>query len=145
MFGFAPTDGGEHVMEQVKNSAGPMGLKLAYKLPVHHMLADDGQPLELPRFEITGETEISISDIDSASDETTDISVACQWLSDYLGQEQPAQSAQVKRDAKQFGDIKEHTLKRAMKRLGVVVYSHSEPGKPHMTRWSLPGYGQWKK
>jgi hypothetical protein len=143
VFGFAPTDGGEHVMEQVKNSAGPMGLKLSYKLPVWHMLADDGQPLELPRFEITGETEISISDIDTVSDETTNISVACQWLSDYLQQEQPASSAQVKRDAKQFGDIKEHTLKRAMKRLGVTVRSYSEPDKPHMTKWSLPGYGEW--
>jgi hypothetical protein len=143
VFGFAPTDGGDHVLEQVKNSAGPMGLKLCYHLPVQHLLADDGQPMDLPRFDIVGETEISISDINPNDDETTDVSVAAQWLRDYLQQEQPAPSAQIKRDAKQHGDIKEHTLKRAMKRLGVKVYSRSEPGKPHTTVWCLPGYGDW--
>ena len=145
VFGFAPTDGGEHVMEQVKNSAGPMGLKLAYKLPIWHLSADDGQPLELPRFEITGETEVSISDIDVTSNETTGIAVACQWLSDYLEQEQPVMSSQVKRDAKQYGDISESTLNRARKRLGVQIRSHSEPGKPHTTVWTLPGFGEWDK
>jgi hypothetical protein len=138
VFGFAPTDAGEHVMEQVKNSAGPTGLKLAYKLPVQRFTADDGQTAELPCFDIIGPTEISISDIDSTSDETTGISVACQWLSDYLQREQPAPSAQCKRDAKCHGDISERMLIRAMKRLGVVVASRSYSDKPHTTVWSLP-------
>jgi hypothetical protein len=143
VFGFAPTDGGEHVMQQVKNSAGPTGLKLSYTLPIEYLLADDGQPIELPRFNITGPTEIGIEDIDSNDNETTGISVACQWLNDYLQQEQPAQSSQVKRDAKQFGDIGEKMISRAAKRVGVVIKSQSMPGKPHTTVWSLPGYGDW--
>lgn len=138
VFGFAPTEGGNHVMEQVKNSAGPMGLKLCYQLPIQNLMADDGQPMELPRFEIIGETEVSISDL--ANDgETTGIAVACEWLNLYLLENQPAPSAQVKRDAKQYGDIGDKMIGRAAKRLGVIVKPRSEPEKPHTTIWCLPG------
>jgi len=114
-------------------------LKLSYRLPVQHLIADDGQPMELPRFEITGETEISISDITASETETTGIAVACQWLNMYLLENQPAPSAQCKRDAKQHGDISERMIIRAMRRLKVVVKPHSEPGKPYTTIWCLPG------
>jgi hypothetical protein len=140
VFGFAPTEGGEHVLEQVKNSAGPMGLKLCYQLAISHLVADDGQEIQLPRFEILGETEVSISDIDAGSNETTGIAVACQWLRDYLEVEQPAPSRQVKNDAKLHGDIGERMIIRAMRRLNVQISTRSEPGKPHVTVWCLPEY-----
>lgn len=140
VFGFAPTDSGEHVIEQVKNSAGPVGLKLAYQLPVEYATADDGQPLKVVKFDIIGPTEISIADINPNDDETTDIGVAVDWLKMYLLENQPAASAQCKRDAKAHGDIKEWTLKRAMKRLKVVVTSRAQPDKPRTTVWCLPDY-----
>lgn len=140
VFGFAPIEDGNHVFEQVKNSAGEVGLKLQYKLPISYLTADDGQPIDLPRFEITGETEISIADINPNSDETTDISTAKDWLKMYLLENQPASSALIKLDAKRHGDIQPWTLKRAMKELRVKVYSRSEPGKPHTTVWTLPDY-----
>lgn len=137
VFGFAPTDDGENILEQVKNSAGPVDLKLTYSLPIEYIETDDGELIELPRFEITGTTEVSIADI-GQDGETTGISVACQWLSDYLNEHQPAPSAQVKRDAKNDGDIGERMLQRAARRLKVIVKSFSEPGKPHKTVWCLP-------
>jgi len=140
VFGFAPTDSGEHVFEQVKNSAGQNGLRLTYQLPIKQLTNEQGQLFELPRFEIIGPSEISIADINPNDDSTTDIGTATQWLQMYLLEHQPAPSAQVKRDAKQHGDIKEWTLKRAMKRLGVRVFTRSEPGKPHTTVWALPGF-----
>lgn len=140
VFGFAPLEDGNHVFEQVKNSAGPMGLKLGYKLSVAHTTADDGQPIELPCFEITGETDVSIADINPNSDETTDIGQAKNWLKMYLMENQPAPSAQTKVDAKRNGDIQPWTLKRAMKELRVQVFSRAEPGKPHTTVWALPDY-----
>lgn len=137
VIGFAPITGGEHVVEQVKNSAGPTDLRLGYHMPVDRIELDTGV-LELPRFEITGPTETSIIDIDSNNDETTDIAVACRWLEDYLNENPDTPSAQVKRDAKNNGDIKEHTLKRAKNKLDVRVTTTSAPGKPHMTVWNLP-------
>lgn len=140
VFGFAPIEDGNHVLEQVKNSAGEVGLKLNYQLPISYLMADDGQPIDLPRFEITGETEVSIADINTTSDETTDIGVAKDWLKMYLLENQPMGSAQIKADAKKHGDVQPWTLKRAMKELGVNVFSRSEPGKPHTTVWALPDY-----
>lgn len=138
VFGFAPTGDGEHILEQVKNNAGLVGLKLKYELPIDYGFADDGQAIELPRFEITGETEVSIVDINPNSDETTDIGQAKEWLKMYLLENQPMPSAQVKLDAKKFGDIQPWTLKRAMKEMRVVVTSRSEPGKTRTTVWALP-------
>lgn len=140
VFGFAPLEDGNHVLEQVKNSAGVVGLKLNYQLPISYLTADDGQPIDLPRFEITGETEISISDINPSGDETTDIGQAKEWLKMYLLENQPMGSSQIKLDAKKSGDIMPWTLKRAMKELKVKVFSQSTPGKPRMTVWALPDF-----
>jgi hypothetical protein len=139
VFGFAPVDSGAHVMEQVKNSAGPNGLKLEYHLPVEYLLADDGLSLELPRFEIRGTTEIGISDIDASRDESTGIALACQWLHMYLEENPNTPSSIVKRDAKQHGDIGERMIVRASQRIGVIVRPVSLPGKPYTTVWCLPG------
>lgn len=139
VFGFAPMDLGAHVMEQVKNSAGPAGLKLEYHLPIEYLTADDGLAIELPRFEIRGETEISITDIDASRDESTGIALACQWLHMYLEENPNTPSATVKRDAKQHGDIGERMIVRACQRIGVVVRPVSLPGKPYTTVWCLPG------
>lgn len=140
VFGFAPMEEGAHVVEQVKNSAGAVGLRLEYRLPIQYLTADDGQLIELPAFQIIGPTDISIADINPNSNETTDIAVAKQWLLEYLLTEQPARSSEIKRVAKTDGDIEPWTLKRAMKELKVRVSTRSMPGKPRITVWTLPDY-----
>lgn len=136
VFGFAPINDTEHVMQQVKNSAGQMGLKLAYHLPIEFLTADDGLPIDLPRFEITGETDVGIEDIADET-ETTKLDVAIDWLRMYLLENQPAPSGQVKKDAHNNGDIKERTLFRASQRLGVIIRS-VRGAKVHQTVWELP-------
>jgi hypothetical protein len=68
---------------------------------------------------------------------TTNISVACQWLADYLQEYGSTPSSQV-RAAAALSNISEGCLKRAAKKIGVVVASKSYPGKPHTTVWQLP-------
>lgn len=138
VFGFAPIpNSADFVFEQVKNSAGPTGLKLAYRLPIRHLVADDGQEIELPCFDITGPSEVGIADIASESDETTPLNVAMEWLRMYLLENQPAPSGEVKKEARINGDIKDRTLKRAAQRLG-VVYSTVRGERAHQTIWRLP-------
>lgn len=140
VFGFASIEGGEHVMQQAKNSAGPNDLKLSYHLPVEYVQTDDGQSIDLPRFEIKGETEVSISDIGGDSDDkdATTASADVDWLRQYLLIEQPAASSQVKQDARQQADISESRLHRARKRLRVRIINDPRPNKPHQTSWRLP-------
>ncbi len=115
----------------------PVDLKLSYTLPIEYIETDEGELIELPRFEIMGPTEISIADIGQEG-ETTGISVACQWLSNYLQENEPAPSAQVKRDAKNDGDIGERmpaACGQATQGGGQLVL---RTGKPHKTVWCLP-------
>jgi hypothetical protein len=143
-FGFSPVPGGgEHILEQVKNSAGPCDLKLEYRLPIGCITSSDGQPIELPVFNIIGETEMSISDISADGDETSGIAVACEWLKMYLLENQPAPSADVKRDAKKYGDIGDRMVIRAAKRMGIVIKTQSRPDKPYTTVWQLKDYVDW--
>lgn len=138
VFGFAPFEGGAHVLEQVKNSAGPTGLKLEYHLPIEYTADEEGVPFELPRFEIKGTTTISIGDIDEARDELTGIAFASEWLNDYLMENQPAPVWQVQKDAKAAGAINnDKMLSRASKRLGVVSRSQPVKDKPNQHVWML--------
>jgi hypothetical protein len=142
IFGFATVGDGSNVMEQVKNSAGPTGLKLEYHLPIERGLADDGQYYELPRFEIRGETELSITDLGSERDDedATTSSADVVWLKNYLQIEQPAPSKRVKDDALKSADISPARLHKARKKLRVQIISTPKPDAPHTTAWCLPGY-----
>jgi len=142
VFGFAPVGDGTHVLEQVKNSAGPTDLRLAYHLPVTELQTDDGQFTELPRFEIIGPSSLSIADLggDSEDQDVVTGNADVEWLRRYLEIEQPAPSARVKQDAKAQADISESRLHRARKRLRVKIINRPEPGKPHQTAWCLPDY-----
>jgi hypothetical protein len=142
IFGFAAVGDGSNVMEQVKNSAGASGLKLEYRLPIERGLADDGQYYELPRFEIKGETELSIIDLGSERDDedATTSSADVEWLRNYLQIEQPAPSKRVKDDALKSADISPSRLHKARKKLRVQIISTPKPEAPHTTAWCLPGY-----
>jgi hypothetical protein len=148
VFGFAPFEGGAHVMEQVKNSAGPTGLKLEYFLPIEYTQDQDGVPFELPKFEIKGTTTVSISDIDESRDELSGIAFTAEWLVDYLMENQPMPVSIIQRDAKAAGVVNnDKMLSRASKRVGVVSRSQPVKDKPNQHVWMLPefakGYKKW--
>jgi hypothetical protein len=150
VFGFAPGEAGVHILEQVKNSAGPTGLKLEYHLPIEYLPDEDGLVFELPRFEIRGETEVSISDVNQETGELTGIAFASEWLSDYLMENQPAPVWQVQKDAKSAGAINnDKMLSRASKRIGVVSKSQPVKDKPNQHVWMLPEFAKdwqrWKR
>lgn len=143
VFGFAPFESGAHVMEQVKNSAGPTDLKLEYHLPIQYTSDDEGVPFELPKFEIKGNTTVSISDIDEARDELTGIAFTAQWLNDYLMENQPAPVWAIQKDAKSAGVVNnDKMLSRASKRVGVVSRSQPVKDKPNQHVWMLPEYAE---
>jgi hypothetical protein len=143
VFGFAPFENGAHVMEQVKNSAGPTGLKLEYFLPIQYTQDQDGVPFELPKFEIKGTTTISISDIDESRDELTGIAFTAEWLTDYLMENQPAPVWQVQKDAKAASVINnDKMLSRAKARAGVVSRSQPVKDKPNQHVWMLPEFAK---
>lgn len=146
VFGFAPFEGGAHVMEQVKNSAGPVDLKLEYHLPIQYTTDDEGVPFELPKFEIKGNTTVSISDIDEARDELTGIAFTAQWLTDYLMENQPSPVWAIQKDAKAAGVVNnDKMLSRASKRVGVVSRSQPVADKPNQHVWMLPEFAEGYK
>lgn len=147
VFGFAPGEGGAHILEQVKNSAGPTGLKLEYHLPIEYIPDEDGLTFELPRFEIRGETEVSIADVNQETGELTGIAFASEWLTYYLMENQPAPVWQVQKDAKSAGAINnDKMLSRASKRIGVVSKSQPVKDKPNQHVWMLPEFAKnWQR
>lgn len=143
VFGFASVGDGSNIMEQVKNSAGPTGLKLDYRMMVERREADDGQVMELPRFEIKGETELSITDLGGGGRDDEDATTATAdvlWLERYLQVEQPAPSKRVKDEALKQADISVSRLHKARKKLKVRIISTPRDEAPHTTSWSLPGW-----
>lgn len=144
VFGFAAVGDGMNIMEQVKNSAGPTGLKLEYRLPVDNLVLDDGQVCELPRFQIIGETELSIIDIGVADGEedATTASADVQWLERYLQIEQPAPSSDVYRTAEKQAGMTRYRVTKARKKLKVRIVSTPKPDAPHTTAWCLPDFKQ---
>lgn len=142
VFGFASVGDGMNVVEQVKNSAGQNGLKLEYRLPIERGLADDGQTYELPRFEIKGSTELSITDIggnDTEEDATTS-SADTVWLERYLQIEQPAPSSEVYRIAEKQAGMTRYRVTKARRKLKVRIINKPRPDAPHTTAWCLPDY-----
>jgi hypothetical protein len=143
VFGFATDNTGFCVMEQVKNSAGPNGLKLEYRLPVEYYTMGDGVSDEISRFELCGETTVGVTDINPNSDELTGIAFACEWLTDYLMENQPAPVWQVQKDAKAAGAINnDRMLSRAKERIGVISKSEPVAGKPNQHVWMLPDFAK---
>ena len=64
VFGFAvDRESGTRVMGQAKNSCGPEDLSLTYSMIAEDFTADTGRTGSVVRFELGGESEITVSDI----------------------------------------------------------------------------------
>lgn len=137
IFGFAKnpaTD--QRVMSQHKNSTGFEDLSLSYELQPTAITVSTGEATEITKFVITGESDMTVEDIlAEATQVITSLDEAKNWLEDYLSINGPhVPSQDVKRDGGKLGHS-ESTLKRASKKLRVLIESH---GMPRTTVWSLP-------
>lgn len=128
------------VMSQSKNSAGAEDLALQYALEMVPVPFPDGQSADMTRFKILGNSDVTVEDLMSeGGDNKTKIGEAKMWLEDYLQINGATDSKTVKKDGKTDGDFSDSTLVRAAGKLKVVMTPRSEPGRPRITVWSLPG------
>jgi hypothetical protein len=127
------------IVEQVKNSAGPLGLRWNYKLTLEDVDTDDGLTVPATRFDMVGPSDLAIADLGGSNDEEAEqITDSVDWLKRYLEIEQPAPSSQVRRDAKEQAGIGDNALYRARKKLKVKSINVPREKAPHSVSWCLP-------
>ncbi|AFC44586.1 hypothetical protein OCU_33670 [Mycobacterium intracellulare ATCC 13950] len=123
-----PEDPERRVLASVKSNLGPRPDSLAYRLIE---AGDHG----VARVQWEGQTNHTAHTLlsDPRDEDQGAATEAEQWLSDYLTEQGAAPSKAVKVGAAKVG-IRERTLQRAVKSLGVVVESR---GFPRVTWWHL--------
>lgn len=128
------------VMSQSKNSAGAEDLALQYELELTPILFPDGVSANMTRFKILGPSDVTVEDLmaDGGTQNRTKVDEAVAWLEDYLLMNGSSSSKQVKTEARKDADLSEDALKRACRKLKIVVTNKSINGKPRVTFWSLP-------
>lgn len=128
------------VMSQSKNSAGAEDLALQYQLELTPVLFPDGVAASMTRFKILGPSDVTVEDLmaEGGVQNRTKVDEAAAWLEDYLLMNGSSSSKQVKIDARKDADLSEDALKRACRKLKIIVTNKSINGKPRVTFWSLP-------
>ena len=122
-----PDDPERRVLASVKSNLGPAPASLIYRLAG---AGDYG----VARVQWEGQTDHTARTLLSTpADDDQAATEAQQWLQDYLSGESSVLSKTVKAEAAKAG-IRERTLQRAVKSLGVTVESK---GFPRVTYWSL--------
>jgi hypothetical protein len=123
-----PDDPDRRVLASVKSNLGPSPESLAYRLVG---AGDHG----VARVQWEGRTDHTAHSLltEPRDEDTGAATEAEQWLQDYLTEQGSASSKTAKADAAKAG-IRERTLQRAVKSLGVVVESQ---GFPRVTWWQL--------
>lgn len=128
------------VMSQSKNSAGAEDLALQYALDLTPITYPDGVSADMTKFRIIGDSDVTVEDLmgEGGVQHRTKIDEAVMWLEDYLQIHGESASKQVKIDGRKDADLSEDVLKRACKKLRIVVNNRSVENKPRVTFWSLP-------
>jgi putative DNA primase/helicase len=123
-----PDDRQCRILASVKSNLGPAPNSLAYQLV-------EAGDYGVARVQWVGDSDHTARDLlaDHTDEDSDERSEAEQWLQDYLTEQGKARSKDAKADGAKAG-IKEWTLKRAAKRLGVTVESI---GYPRETWWTL--------
>lgn len=126
------------ILSQCKNNYGPMGIKsYVYRITPKSMWTDHGT-IHGTYLEWQESTDRQVNDLMAEGmtmdGSQTDVAECVQWLKEYLSLNADAPRKEVIRDAAKES-IKEHTLKRAAKRLRVVSRMS---GYPASSRWNLP-------
>jgi hypothetical protein len=133
------SDDGSVVLSQEKANLGRMDIPgYKYRI-VNHSFATTTEMISTARLEFLGKTDLRVSDMLAegvqADGSKTDIAEAVQWLREYLSMAPGSQRPKVMSDAHKAG-IKEHTLKRAARKLKVTSQLM---GHPSVAYWSLAG------
>ena len=121
-----PEDTERRVLASMKNNLGPSPESLAYRLT-------SVEELGVARVQWDGQTTHTAHDLLADSTDAGASSEAERWLLDYMTEQVAVSSRAAKADAARAG-IKERTLQRAVKTLGLLVESR---GYPRVTWWEL--------
>lgn len=121
-----PDDTDLRVLASVKSNLGVAPGSLAYRLT-------SVEELGVARVQWEGLTERTARDLLSDAADGGAATEAEQWLADYMAEQVAVSSKTAKADAARAG-IRERTLQRAVKSLGLVVASR---GFPRVTWWEL--------
>lgn len=128
-------DGPSRVLAHAKSNLGPLAPSLAYRIEpatVHHADLD----ISTSRLSFEGECEIGAGALLSPppAEDRSEVEIAAEWLADELADGEWHGSRAVKAGARAAG-IRERTLQRAMRQLGV---EDRREGFPAVSEWRLP-------
>jgi hypothetical protein len=121
------------IVTATKQNLAPESPSAAIELSSAPINTDDGETTYVGLVSWRGETTEDARDLLAGSEDEDRTGVDL-WLHDYLEENHPAPSQDVRNAAAKAG-YSASTVKRASKRLG-VVYTHI--GFPRLTHWSLP-------
>ncbi|MFJ9413063.1 AAA family ATPase [Streptomyces sp. NPDC101227] len=127
------------ILSQCKNNYGPGDLE-SYTYEIREEVYWDPHSqwsIAAPKIVWGDPTDRNVNDIFAEGVQTvshSDVADCCEWLRSYLEMSPGAPRAQVIREAAKEG-YKEHTIKRAAKRLKIVSRMS---GYPRSSCWSLP-------
>lgn len=141
VFGFAvdrEADDGTRVMSQAKNSAGFEDLSLAYRIGSLPVTLDDGQTVDMARFELIGPTDKTVRDLliaERGANTHSGSGDCAKWLKGYLTTHGRSLREDVMSAAAELG-FSLHMARRAGFKVGVQTERTREV--PPRTYWSLP-------
>lgn len=126
------------VVGQAKNNYGPMDLRsYVYRIQPREMWTDSGA-IRGTFLDWQESTDRQVNDLQEESmtfdGSKTDIAEAVEWLRDYLSSNGTTPRKDVASAGAKEG-IKDHTLKKAARKLHVI---YATSGFPRVTSWSLP-------
>lgn len=140
-FGRHPDDEGRYVIAATKHNLSRPAPTVAYRIETLDATDDDEQTCEVTRVLLEGEVEGVTAD-DLAMRQPADPDergVAEDWLQDYLHDGEPHASAAIYAAARKDGIGSRATLKRAARRLGVLMNREGFATKGgSQSVWTLP-------
>lgn len=152
---FAMTDpedasGARRILGQAKNNLGRLDLPtLVFTIAETVVGADpvDGKPITCGRLVWQGESPRTLRELTKISQQSTEtrtaVEQAAEWLKGYLTEQGGrVTSAQCKRDGKDADGHSPDALKRALKKLPIVVETESSAKTKRQTFWCLHPTGK---
>jgi hypothetical protein len=135
-----PDEDGVRLLGEPKNNLGTDDLPtLAFRIEGAHVADTDEGPVYTGRLVWLGESEMTVQEaMDEAvrGPERTAVADAADWLASHLALQGGGQESGPAKVAARKAGHSDRTLKRALKKAGVIV----EPaGFPRRTYWLLPG------
>jgi AAA domain-containing protein len=125
----------DRVLAHAKSNLGPLAPSLAYRVEPE-TVCYGGLDIPTSRLVSKGECEVGAGELLSPppAEDRSEVEIAAEWLADELADGEWHGSREVKASAR-AADIRERTLQRAMRQLGV---EDRREGFPAVSEWRLP-------